>query len=502
MNQSRVVNLLIVSLLALPGLAHADWPPSHCDHVVVLGADDTDQISFEHDGGLLSDNSVLVDARPNQLDALGEALDMMPETLCKAVHKVAFVYRAPEDSDDDEDEDEEESVSVVDAWTKSNDRQNLVYLNVWDDLYWNQNNIDRTPRHKAAAIQRMIHESTHCAVRMLQSQQKASPVGTLQERPDEDLWPESTRQMAREIIKKNRIDMGILREWQRMHEAFVAAGMAKPYWGDEWPIHANNMTSAEIAAAGFTTAYGGEKPMEDIAEMTSWAIVRNQPENPQDMACRIMNRRTGSSIIQDDAAIFTKLGFIQTLGFITEEAYKSCVGSLRIEASGQGYHSYKDGNFDRSYSGDMRGNLGRSEENGPIIFSISAEGSVDTSNDNVPVTMTLGLNVTAHIVDLSNGSNPYGHVTVEDASFARGVYFVGFRHNKYNRLQITDRNEGKLIVDVGQGVALVSRASLDGIEGSIAVQRIFNYSGGMLSAIAGDEPVPEPTKVTFKYDPQ
>ena len=36
----------------------------------------------------------------------------------------------------------------------------------------------------------------------------------------------------------------------------------------------------------------------------------------------------------------------------------------------------------------------------------------------------------------------------------------------------------------------------------IAVQRIFNFSGGLLSSIAGDEPVAEPTRITFRYDPQ
>ena len=484
MNQHRLVNLLIISLLVFPGLVHAAWPPSHCDHVDVLGADDKDQISWEHDGGLLSDNSVLVDARPNQLDALGEALDMMPEVLCNAVQKVAFIYRAPEEG----------KSSVVDAWTKSNDRQNLVYLNVWDDLYWNQNNINRNPSFRAAAIQRMIHETTHCAIRMLQSQQKESPVGLLQQRPEKSLWPASAQQMAKDIIKKNKLDVGVLREWQRMHDAFVAAGMSSAYWDKEWPARKNSMTAAQITEAGLTSAYAGKNAMEDIAETASWAIVRGAAVDPEDAACRVMNRRSESAIRGADAAIFTKLGFVRTLGFISEETYKGCVGKLKIDVPGQGFFSYTNNDLNRSYTGNPRAGVGRGrgEDDQWLLANITADGTAATSSGSFPATVSLQLNVTPTVED----------VDPADVSYPRGIYFVGLRHNKYNRLQITNRDEGKLIMDVGQGIALVSRASSDGIEGSVAVQRVFNYSGGMLSAIAADELVSEARKMTFRYDPK
>jgi hypothetical protein len=69
-------------------------------------------------------------------------------------------------------------------------------------------------------------------------------------------------------------------------------------------------------------------------------------------------------------------------------------------------------------------------------------------------------------------------------------------------LQLTRRDDGRVIMDVAQGIALVSRAGADGIEGSVFVERIFNFSGGLLSASAGDEPVKKPTKITFRYDPK
>lgn len=62
------------------------------------------------------------------------------------------------------------------------------------------------------AIHRAVHEAVHVAVRLLQSQQQADPVGSLQRRPDPDLWPEDAQQMARDIIKANRLDIGVERE--------------------------------------------------------------------------------------------------------------------------------------------------------------------------------------------------------------------------------------------------------------------------------------------------
>jgi hypothetical protein len=42
----------------------------------------------------------------------------------------------------------------------------------------------------------------------------------------------------------------------------------------------------------------------------------------------------------------------------------------------------------------------------------------------------------------------------EEVSYPHGVYLVGPRHNNLNRLHKLRRNDGALIMDVGQGVAL------------------------------------------------
>lgn len=482
-------------VFTLPCGAMAAWPPSICTHIKVLNSHDTDEVSFRFDGGVLSGDARLEDPGPNQLDVLGEALDMLPEITCQAIRKVAFVYRPPEKG----------KKTVVDAWTTRNDRQNLVYLNTWDYVFWNEDIVNRKPSFRAAAIQRMIHETTHAAIRLIQSQQKAEPLRKFQDRADETLWPASSRQLAKAIIARNRLETGVIREWQRVHDSFVAAGMAEAYYGDDWPEKKGN--SAEyLSRAGFMSAYGGEQANEDIAEMASWAIVRGAAEEPEDGACQVMNSRSDPGVQSVDAAVYTKLGFIRTLGLISERAYESCVGKLKIDAPGPGFYSYKSDKLSRSYTAGLQAGAarGQDEDEEWLFFEVSGDGTVATSSQQqVPVTITLSLNVTPPVGSLTDPGKRAERlaIPVEDVGFPRGVYLVGFRNSKYNRLQIARKEDGGLIMDVGQGVALIGRANTDFIEGSVVVQRIFNFSGGLLSSIAGDEPVGEPTRITFRYRP-
>lgn len=482
-------------ILTAPCVSLAAWPPSKCTHVEVLDSGDTDQVSFEWDGGVLAGDARLEDAAQIQLDTLGDALYELPEILCQALRKVAFVYRPPDDEDD----------PVVSGWSPRNDRQNLVYLNTHSLSPWNKDNLKYSESARLEAIHRVIHESTHAAIRLLQSQQDAEPYRTFQERADADLWPASAQQMAKDIIAANRLETGVIREWQRMHDAFVAVGMADAYYGSDW-VEKDELSSEALAKAGFMSAYGGEQAIEDIAEMTSWAIVRRINPYGEDHACKVMTSRSSSSIDSADAAVYTKLGFVHTLNFISETFYNSCVGNLRIDTPGPGFHSYKSGNLDRSYTGNPRAGVGRGngEDEEWLLADITADGEVSTSSGSVPVTVQLVLNVTPPVDAITDPGKTSERLAIppEEVSYPRGVYLVGFRHNKHNRLFFRRRSDGAMIVDVGQGVALVGRAGSDGIVGSVFVQRIFNYSGGLLSAIAGDEPVSEESRVTFRYEPQ
>ena len=173
----------------------------------------------------------------------------MPEVLCQAVRRVAFINRPPSPLST--------SDAVTDAWTNRNQHQDLVYLNTRSGLPWNRYVINSSRENRAEGIQRFIHESTHAAIRMIQSQQKAEPYRMLQSRADPELWPPNAQQLAKEAIKNNRLETGILREWQRMHDAFVAVGMSQEYAGGDWGKK-HDLTTAELTAAGFTSAYGYE----------------------------------------------------------------------------------------------------------------------------------------------------------------------------------------------------------------------------------------------------
>lgn len=480
-------------LLALPGLVQADWPPSRCDHVDVLDAGDTDEVSWRFDGTVTAIDGTLESPRENQLDTLGEALDMLPEFLCKAVRKVAFVNRPPDRGVLDYLGFGDDTDAVVEGWTTVNDRQNIIYLNTHSLSAWNESSLGFSEEARKQAIHRAVHEATHVAVYLIQSQQKHAPAGFGRERPDPDLWPPDVQQMAKDAIKSNRLNIGVMREWGRIHAAFMALGLAEAYYGGSWP-EKDGFSAEALAGAGFMSAYGGEKVSEDIAEFASWAIVGASDPNSGDAACKIMSGRAESGIRSADAAVFTKLGFAHTLGFIPEQQYNACKGRLKIDAPGEGFHTYRDGNHSASYTANPNAGAGSFDDDTRFMFSLEAEGTAGTSSDsNVPVSMLLLLNITPTLDE---------ELTFEDLSYPRGIYHVGFRNSEWNRLQIAKKEDGGLLMDVGQGVALVGLASSEGIVGSVAVQRIFNFSGGALSAIAGDEPVSEPTRVTFRYKPR
>lgn len=505
MTGSGIAQLVFFLLLSSPYALSAAVPsPSgNCPHVRVLESDDADQVSWRFDGSVTAYQGTLVDAKTKQLETLGTALDLLPDFLCQAVRKVAFVNRPPS-------KDllalfgGDENKAVISGWTTVNDRQNVVYLNAHSLSPWYESSLSFSEEARNQAIHRAVHEAVHVAVRLLQSKQKAEPVGTLVERADADLWPADAQQMASEVIKSNRLNTGVLREWQRIHDVFVAAGWAKPYYGGGW-VAKDGFSAEALAGDGFMSAYGGEKAMEDIAEMASWAIVRESLPDSKDGACQIMTGRSDSSIVSGDAAIFTKLGFVRTLKLITEQQYKNCVGKLKIEAPGQGFYSYVGGDLSRSYTGNLHASAGRGrdEDEQWLLVNISAEGTASTTAGDFPAAISLQLNVTPPVDAITDPGKRADRlaIPVGDFGYPRGVYFVGFQHSKLNRLSVTNRDNGHTIMDVDEGVALISRASSDGIEGSVSVQRIFNFSGGLLSAIAGDEPVKKPTKITFKYDP-
>lgn len=288
-----------------------------------------------------------------------------------------------------------------------------------------------------------------------------------------------------------------------MHEAFVDAGMADSYHGKG---QESGLGAAALVSGGFMSGYGGDTVTDDIAEMTAWALVSETYVEKaraagdtdgaarKNLACEAMQAEAGPAIPKRLAAVYTKLGFLQSLGFISERAFANCVGKLRIRGEGPGFHSFVGGKLSGTYAGRIERRLGQVDGAGPYLFEMTAEGAIDITSDKgteagVPARIQLRLDVTPP--GLFSG--------LDEVSYPRGVYHVGEVHGGHNRLRIVRIDNGKTVMEVAKGVALVSRASRELIEGSVFIERTYNFAGGLLSAIAGHEPVSTATSISFRF---
>lgn len=467
------------------------------------------------------------------------ALNAVPPLVCASVGRVVFVYDPSKDA-----------VAFTNSTATINDGRpaDLIYFN---DSAMPEDRLkpymmeiggeqeDAQEINRIAAIHAVIHEAIHVADHLLDSQRvEDSWFGD--EPVDASLWSGQAVSLARQAVEKNRLKMGFRQEWERMHNAFVKAGMAREYYGkggadlkditkitgekdaDGKPKRAKDRFGREImikpapielAAAGFMTRYGGTKSSEDIAEMAAGILTRLFVEASagksfgrdsyyhaaiEDHACEALRGSPGPGISTQVAAMYSKLGFLQSVGFIPLEGFKRCVGDLAIRGDGAGFHSFKSGDLNRRYSGGVQGAFGRAGPDDPVMFKLTADGSVGTSGGSRPVTVELLLNVSPppELLDAVTGS--YEAVELDDVSFPRGIYYIGTRYKTENRLNIRKKEDEGVIMEVSKGVALVGRANKDLVEGSIFIQRFFNFAGGLMSASAGDEPPKEPTSMTFR----
>ena len=268
----------------------------NCPHVVVLDKRDSNQVYFKYDSRIENPGEA-------QIRFLNKALDRFTPILCQAVRRVVFIKLSDK--------------PTVGGWSMSNDRQDLVYLSSYRTQSWNEPKIAGSPSAQAKANQKFVHESSHAAIRLLQSRQKSSPLGMLQGRPDSNLWTVTAGNMAKAIIQRLRLEKGVLREWLRLHEAFQGFGYAGAYYGEDW---AKNSTAAvDHVKNGFASAYGGEDPMEDIAELVGWAIAGDlftagARRELKGEACITLGVHDKTGVPSRFAAVYTKLRFLQSMG--------------------------------------------------------------------------------------------------------------------------------------------------------------------------------------------
>jgi len=464
LRQGLLIPGLVAVITAFLPLGAAAAHPA-CDSIRILSGSDKDEVHWS-----LEDK--LVPATRNQRGVVREAFELAPPLLCAAVRRVAFVY--------------EPAKQGVSGKNKSNDRQDLVYLNAAAPRFQDQL-LGSSERARVEAMQTVLHESTHAATRLLYTRSKEAPPAWLEWRPDEDLWEGEALALADEAIARTRLEKGVFQEWGRMHASFVAAGLAHAYYGDDW--------SGVLAdAPGFASAYGGEDIAEDIAEIAGWALVSRRfrgvlgddTDSTLDQACLQMRKESGPSIPARLAAVFTKVAFAHSLGLLDDEAYDECVGRLAIRGDGSGFFTWEDGDLSRAYTSDVEGTLGTAGD-GEWVMQMSARGSIgveDEGERNARIRFTLTIETDEDDVDL--------------VSFPRGHYRIGPGQYPFNTLQITYRKDGDdaLAIEVFEGDVLIARGGTDVVEGAVFVRRYINYT----ELIKVPVPPKTPMLITFRKD--
>jgi hypothetical protein len=486
------VNRVPITLLLI-----APWftSPSEaaCDHIRVLDKEEAKLLVAEE----FRDTTMT--AGPSQQWVVEKAGTLMTPLLCQAVQRVAFVDQGLESNAGlagrtDRRAPDLLQISAAEGPGLASEPE----LRLPDELPAGQTHAPQDERNyrlskeradlaRVTSVQAVLHEGAHAADYLLQ----------MHDADDAGTWSTTARNLAREVIDKNRLQIGFRTEWARLHNSFVAVGMAIPWHGKKLQ---SGLSPQELVRGGFMSEYGGDKVSDDIAETTAWALSSSTYRaaagsgiaGEKALACAAMRKLPGPDIPREYAAAFAKLGFLQSTGFISEEAYRDCVGKLAIRGDGPGFHSFRGGKLFRNYAGDVQISIGQIDGQGPYIFEMSATGMVSTSAGDVPGVVFLQLNVLP-------AKALAGPVDIEDVSYPRGIYLAGYRHSRDNKFYITRADTGAKLMELAQGVVLVARANRDLIEGSIFIQRFLNLSTS-LSGVAGDEPPKEAFNITFRYE--
>ena len=494
-----VSGLCLIGGLAEPGARAA------CAHIDVLSKAEADRVvADDYKGSAMSPG-------PSQKWTVDAAGALMTPLVCQAVRRVAFFDQDLKKNDGLAGRTDRRTADLL-QMSAANfaGLASELLLRLPGDLDDDRARVPQDVRKyelargsaelaRVGTMQAILHEAAHAADYLLRSESVETGVGA------EATWDAAARAFAREAIARNLLNVGLREEWERIHGAFVDAGMAVPYHGKG---QRSGLAAAALVSGGFMSGYGGDKVTDDIAEMTAWALVSEayvekarvagggEGAARRDLACEAMQREAGPSIPTRLAAVYAKVGFLQAVGFISDDAYRKCVGKLRMRGKGPGFLSFLDGKLSRTYDDSITRRIGQVDGSGPYLFEMTAEGTVDITDEKGNVTEA---DVPSRIV-LRLDVSPAGLFSgLDEVSYPRGVYHVGEVHGRHNRLRIVRIDNGKTLMEVACGVALVGRASRELIEGSVFVERTYNFAGGLLSSIAGHEPVSAETSFTFRF---
>ena len=444
-----VTGLSLLLLLASPE-AHAA-----CEPIRIL--ENTASAAAEV---LLTDTLDVIDLGPSQKQMVREAEERLTPILCQAVTRLAYMEKDSKDASLGWVNPAKPDLVNISATGQA--RENMLDLQGPNRRY--------APMYRAGTTHSIIHEAGHSATFLLEANNGLEKEFSLTELLSGDIrWTEGAISAAKEVVKSNRLNGGLENEWIRLHQSFVAAGLALDYHGRGDP----EMTDDQILKLGVMTAYAGDEAMEDIAETASGVLSitafshEGVGELSNDLACRRMRAAPGPAIPDELAAVFTKVGFVQSLGLIDEIDYRECVGNLRVRGNGNGFFSFESGQENRKYTQNVKGTIGQKNGQGPWIFQIEATGSIGVEDEGTKTARVM-LNL-----ELAPGTKDLSLV-----SFPRGLYRIGPGQSSNNKLIIwyNDGSGEVPAIEVFQGDVLVARASHDLIEGSVFVKQYINHT--------------------------
>lgn len=441
---------LSLLLLLITTTAHAACRPIRILEDTVSAANEV----------LFTDTVAVIDPKPNQIQMVREAEERLTPFLCQAVTRLVYLDKNSKDA------------GV--GWTNPA-KPDLINLSATGQARENMldlrgPNREYAPMYRAGTIHAVIHEAAHAATFLLEANNSLDKEFSLTQLLSGDTrWTEEAISMAQEKIKSNRLNGGFEQEWSRIHQSFLDSGLAKEYHGRGAP----QMTDDQILRMGVMSAYGGDEVSEDIAEMTAAVLSttafahQGVSQLSEDLGCQKMQAESGPGIPDELAAVFTKVGFVQSVGFIDEIDYRECVGDLRVRGNGNGIFSFEGGQENRSYTQNVKGGIGKRNGQGPWLFTFEATGSIGLEDEG---TKTARAVLTLEIAPESKD--------LDMVSFPRGLYNIGPGHGSNNSLIIWyNDGDGEIpAIEVFQAEVLVARASLDLIEGSVFVKQYINHT--------------------------
>ncbi|MDZ7707737.1 MAG: hypothetical protein U5J97_07565 [Trueperaceae bacterium] len=428
--------------------------------------------------------ATLVEPGPSQRQVVAEAAPYLTSLHCLAVEKVAFVADPGDESG-------------TMGWVYVTHDNDTLYIDA-RPARASEEDLDPARRPRivgnvwATAVDTVVHEATHAAVRLLHTQVLegdcfVGPFGC-DEPTDPSQWEASAVAAAAREVERLRLRSGFLTEWTRLHDAFVEAGMAREYGGRGSPSASGG--AAAIAAGGFMTPYGSTLPGEDVAEMVAKAQTQGIETNtfagvavsspPEDFACQAL-RAAGASLTGATAAAYTKLALLRDVGLVDEDAFARCVGSVGIDTrDAEGAHFFGGDTFERTF-GDLEVTMGRHAATGRTVFQLEASGRAGFGGAEHPAELLVRL-------DLADEDEP-----IDRVSWPRGIYRLGTGANRVS-LTLDGASAGSFVAS--HGFVLVTTATAERIEGSIVLQRADRPFAPMGVPYAADE-LP---RITFRVD--